>query len=87
MKVKLVKSKQQKMNNIEKLYYRKIAAQVIKQHEQDLQFLESMNLDDATKKDAELHTMFIDFQCGNTERLRYEIQKMMKFINDYLRPS
>jgi hypothetical protein len=75
------------MNNVEKLYYRKIAAQVIKQHEQDLQFLESMNLDDATKKDAELHSIFIDYQCGNAERLRYEIDELMKFINDHLRPD
>ena len=75
------------MNNIEKLYYRKIAAQVIKQHEQEINFLQSINIDEATKQDAELHTMFIDFQCGNTERLRYEIDELMKFINDHLRPD
>ena len=75
------------MNNREKLFYRKIAAKVLKHHEQEINFLQGINIDEATKQDAELHTMFIDFQCGNTERLRYEIDKLMKFINDHLRPD
>ena len=75
------------MNNKEKLHYRKIAAQVIKEHEQEINFLQGIIIDEATKQDAELHTMFIDFQCGNTERLRYEIDELMKFINDHLRPD
>ena len=75
------------MDNLEKLRLRKIAAEWIKDKEQALNLLKSMIIDDATKSDHELHTMFIEYQCGNSERLEYEIYKMIEFINDYLRPS
>ena len=75
------------MTDFEKLHYRKIAAQVIKQHEADLNLIDSMILDDATKNDHELHMIFIEYQCGNAERLKYEIDKLMIFINEYLRPD
>ena len=75
------------MTDFEKLHYRKIAADWIKDKEHQLNLLKSMILDDATKNDHELHTMFIEYQCGNIERLEYEVYKMIIFINEYLRPN
>ena len=64
--------------------YRKLAMELLLQYRNDLNFYESINFDDTVKNDCLIHIEAIEYQHGNIERLKYEIERLKHFAAVFL---